>query len=434
MNYQQAIDYLIDRLPMFQRTGKAAYKEGLENTIALDTYFQSPHRKYKTIHVAGTNGKGSVCHMLASVFQQAGYNVGLHTSPHLLDFRERIRVNGELMEKQAVVEFVKKHREYFEFLNPSFFEMSVFMAFDYFAQSAIDIGIIEVGLGGRLDSTNIITPQLSIITNIGLDHTEFLGDTLEKIAAEKAGIIKDAVPVVIGEYTKETQPVFDSIAQRHHSPIVYAQDSYHADYSMLGMNGNQLINITNTDLKTGFQYETDLLGKYQQKNLVTLLTAIDVLKKNDFKISHENLFEGLKNVKKTTGLKGRWDIFGYNPLVVCDTGHNTEGLAEVMGQIKQTPFKKLHIVIGLVAEKDISSILNLFPKEAVYYFTRPSVPRGLDNQKLAQIAGGKGLQGKTYSKVSDAVNDAKANASFNDMIFIGGSTFVVADFLASEKF
>ena len=434
MNYKETIDYLIGRLPMFQRTGKAAYKEGLENTIELDNYFKSPHRKYKTIHVAGTNGKGSVCHMLASVLQRAGYKVGLHTSPHLLDFRERIRVNGMLMEEEAVIEFVEKHKEFFEYLKPSFFEMSVFMAFDYFAQSNIDIGIIEVGLGGRLDSTNIITPLLSVITNIGLDHTEFLGDTLEKIAAEKAGIIKDNIPVVIGEYTNETRPVFEAAAKIHNAPITFAQERYHTDYSMSSFNGTQIVNIINKLAQKELKVETDLLGLYQHKNLVTAISAIDILQKNSIKLSEADIARGLKEVKKSTGLRGRWDVYGYNPLIVCDTGHNTEGITEVIKQIGQTPYKKLHMVIGFVAEKDISSILDLLPADAGYYFTQPSVPRGLDYKILTEKAVKKGLTGRAFQNVGVAVKEAKANASFNDLIFIGGSTFVVADFLAKEKF
>lgn len=433
MTYQETLNYLFDKLPMFQRTGKAAYKEGLENTFDLDRYFNSPHKKYKTIHIAGTNGKGSVCHMLASVLQQAGYKVGLHTSPHILDFRERIRVNGMLMDKGAVVEFVEKHQSYFEKLKPSFFEMSVFMAFDYFAQSGIDVGIIETGLGGRLDSTNIITPVVSVITNIGFDHTEFLGDTFEKIAAEKAGIIKDMVPVVIGEHNKNTKPVFDIIAKIHNSPVFYAQEKYQAEYSMLALNGNQLIKIRNRAEQKDLQFETDLLGLYQRKNLVTVLTALDVLLQKEINFSHADILEGLKNVKKSTGLRGRWDICGYNPMVVCDTGHNTEGVAEVIKQIRLTPYKNLHVVVGFVADKDISSILELLPREAFYYFTRPSVPRGLDYLKLSELAKNKGLKGKPFSSVKEAVGEARANASVNDLIFVGGSTFIVADFLASEK-
>ncbi|MFO7657854.1 MAG: folylpolyglutamate synthase/dihydrofolate synthase family protein [Bacteroidales bacterium] len=433
MNYHDALDYLLEKLPMFQRTGKAAYKEGLENSYRLDAYFGHPHRRFKTIHVAGTNGKGSVCHMLASVLQAAGYKTGLHTSPHLLDFRERMRINGKLMGKQRVVEFVKKHRDFFESLRPSFFEMSVFMAFDYFAHAGVDVAVIEVGLGGRLDSTNIITPEVSVITNIGLDHTEFLGDTLEKIAAEKAGIIKDEIPVVIGEYNKNTMPAFNAAASDHHSKISYAPDRYKHNYSMQTLSGSQIIYLSDEKNGKTLHYETDLLGYYQHKNLITLLATLDAINEKGFKIPGNALQEGLKNVKSFTGLSGRWEVCGYNPLVVCDTGHNAEGIAEVVVQIKQTPWKKLHMVTGFVSDKDISAILDLLPREATYYFTRPSVPRGLDENILFKQATDKGFKGKVYPDVCTAVKDAKKNAASDDMIFIGGSTFVVADFLSAEK-
>lgn len=433
MNYEETINYLIAQLPMYQRTGKAAYKEGLENTWKLDAHFKSPHKKYPAIHVGGTNGKGSVCHMLASVLQHAGYKTGLHTSPHLIDFRERIRINGDLMIKQDVVDFMDKHMHFFRELQPSFFEMSVFMAFDYFAVKKVDVAVIEVGMGGRLDSTNIIHPVLSVITNIGMDHTEFLGDTPEKIAREKAGIIKDGIPVVIGEYTEQTKHVFTGIANEHHSGIIFAQERYTADYSTLAMNGNQTVHISSRNKQSRFSVETDLTGIYQRKNLVTVLAAIDELIAAGFRISLEDITEGLKNVRRSTGLRGRWDIIGHNPLIVCDTAHNAEGMAEVVNQLAQTPYKKLHMIIGFVADKDIQGILSLLPQDASYYFTRPSVPRGLDHQILALQAEISGLAGNSFASVSEALFEARANAGKNDVIFIGGSTFVVADLMLSEK-
>jgi dihydrofolate synthase/folylpolyglutamate synthase len=432
MNYQETIKYLIGQLPMYQRTGKAAYKEGLENTTKLDAYFNHPHKNYHTVHVGGTNGKGSVCHMLASVLQHAGYKVGLHTSPHLIDYRERIRVNGLLMEKNAVVDFTSKHKAFFRKLQPSFFEMSVFMAFDYFAQQKVDVGIIEVGLGGRLDSTNIIHPVLSVITNIGMDHTEFLGDTMEKIAYEKAGIIKNSTPVVIGEATDLTRPVFIKAADEHHTKIIFAQKKYETKYGMSGMNGNQIIQIRDILKKTGFSIETDLLGFYQRKNIVTFLTAIDELSAEGFNISPDQIATGLKNVKKTTGFRGRWDICGNNPLLICDTAHNAEGIAEVINQIKETPYMNLHMIIGFVADKDMDTILRMMPKNAIYYFTRPSVPRGLDHQALASLAFQHGLEGRSFPSVSKALEEARIKAHKEDLIFVGGSTFLVADLLESE--
>ncbi|MBN2213323.1 MAG: bifunctional folylpolyglutamate synthase/dihydrofolate synthase [Bacteroidales bacterium] len=432
MNYQEIIEYLISQLPMYQRTGKAAYKEGLENTLKLDAYFNSPHKKYPTIHVGGTNGKGSVCHMLASVLQTAGYEVGLHTSPHLIDFRERIRVNGEMMDKQAVVEFISYHKDFFRKVQPSFFEMSVFMAFDYFAKEKVNAGVIEVGLGGRLDSTNIIRPVLSVITNIGMDHTEFLGDTLEKIAAEKAGIIKDKTPVVIGEAIDITRPVFEKTAKIHHAKIIFAQEEYQAEYGMLSMNGHQVVQISDKKKNTGFSVQTDLLGFYQRKNLVTLFAALDELIAAGFQISSDHITNGLKNVKKITGFRGRWDICSYNPLLVCDTAHNSEGVAEVVRQIAETPYRKLHMIIGFVADKDLNTILSLMPRDAFYYFTRPSVPRGLDQKQLATAAEKHGLKGKVFSSVTGALAEAGRKAHKDDMVFVGGSTFLVADFLESE--
>lgn len=414
---------------MYQRVGKAAYKEGLENTYKLDDYFRSPHRNYATIHVAGTNGKGSVCHMLASVLQHAGYKTGLHTSPHLLDFRERFRVNGQMMNEDFVTVFVNDHKDFFDRIKPSFFEMSVFMAFEYFLREQVDIAIIEVGLGGRLDSTNIISPELSVVTNIGLDHTEFLGNSLAIIASEKGGIIKNETPVVIGEKQKETQPVFERIASQKKAPLYYAQDSYESIYSTLSANGKQLIRIINRLSSEQLSLETDLLGLYQKKNTVTCLKSLDILKDRGWQIQKNAVEKGLNTVKSSTGLMGRWQICGNNPLIVCDTAHNYEGLTEVTEQIRHTPFHKLHMVMGFVVEKDLSRIMKILPADATYYFLRPSVPRGLDSNKLLDIAAQSGLKGNAYDHISSAMEEVRKNAGIDDLVFIGGSTFLVADFL-----
>lgn len=429
MNYNETIDYLISKLPMYQRIGSAAYKEGLENTYLLDKYFQSPHNAYKTIHIAGTNGKGSVSHMLAAVLQHAGYKTGLHTSPHLTDFRERIRVNGIPISGEAVVEFVQKHKDFFEKINPSFFEMSVFMAFEHFKNEKIDIAVVEVGLGGRLDSTNIIHPVLSVITNIGFDHMEFLGDTLEKIATEKAGIIKDGVPVVVGEDQPGTRPVFEKEAEEKISPILFANEIYEPLFHTYSNYETQLIRYRNKQSNKKIIAETDLLGLYQIKNVATVLTATSELKKIFTGIDKQSLAAALKTVKLTTGLRGRWQICANHPLTICDTAHNIEGLNEVIGQIRQTPHKKLHMVLGFVRDKDIDKILNLMPNEASYYFAKPSVPRGLDSKLVYEIALSKKMFAQYFEEVSEAFEKARENAQVNDLIFVGGSNFVVADFL-----
>ncbi|MEN2415199.1 bifunctional folylpolyglutamate synthase/dihydrofolate synthase [Flavobacterium mesophilum] len=404
MNYQETTNWMFNQLPMYQMQGASAYKEDLTNIKILAAHLGNPQDHLKCIHVAGTNGKGSTSHMLASVLHEAGYKVGLYTSPHLKDFRERIRINGEEITEDFVIEFISKHKSFFEANDMSFFEMSVGLAFDYFATEKVDIAIIEVGLGGRLDATNIITPLVSVITNIGLDHTQFLGNTLEAIAGEKAGIIKPNVPVVIGEYTDETQPVFLAKAEQNNAPIYFASD---------------LIDQI---------YLSDLIGDYQFHNKKTVQQTISILNnETDFKISTEQLKEGLLNVVKNTGLQGRWQQLGENPKIICDTAHNKHGLAVVMKQLQKETFENLHIVLGVVNDKDLDSILPLFPKEAKYYFCRPDSSRGLSTEILQDTAKKYDLFGEKYDSVEKAFLDAKKNATKNDFIYAGGSTFVVAE-------
>ncbi len=429
MNYKNVIEYLYNSLPMFQRQGKAAYKANLNNSFALDKYFNYSHKKFDTIHIAGTNGKGSVSHMIASVLQASGYKVGLYTSPHLKDFRERIKVNGKMISKNEITDIVNKNINIFTKIKPSFFEITVAMAFHYFEKQNVDIAIIEVGLGGRLDSTNIISPILSIITNIGLDHTEFLGNTLEKIAFEKAGIIKQDRPVIIGEIHKSTKQVFIDIAKQKTAKIYFANDYFNIDYSMYTIDNKQSMNV----YKNGILYYDNmlcgLLGIYQQKNLISALLAFDILNKQKYKISEKNIREGISKVVINTGLYGRWQIVGNNPRVICDTGHNENGILSVLKQIKQTPYKKLHFVLGLVNDKNYNGILSLLPKHATYYFTKASIPRALDENILSKYANNFELKGMAYVNVKSAYNAALQNACNNDLVFIGGSTFIVADLL-----
>lgn len=427
MNYRETLQYLYNQLPMYQRIGKAAYKADLATTIALDEYSGHPHRRFKSVHTAGTNGKGSVSHILASVLHEAGYRTGLYTSPHLKDFRERIKIDGRAVEEGYVVEFVGRHRGIFEKISPSFFEMTAAMAFDYFAREKVDIAVVETGMGGRLDSTNIITPVLSVITNIGMDHTEFLGDTLQAIAREKAGIIKKGVPVVIGELQEETMEIFIESARRNGSEISFAPETYACDHAFLTPEGRQSFYISRDGKKAFDNLETDLLGFYQQKNIITFLQALDILRRSGLRISTENIYAGLRNVSSRTGLRGRWQILGSNPLVVCDTAHNKEGITEVLGQIRATPHRKLHMVIGFVNDKNTGQILDLFPSEAVYYFTQASIPRALDASVLKNQATIKGLKGRAYGTVQEAFDAAGKAARREDLIFIGGSTFVVAE-------
>lgn len=390
---------------MYQRLGKAAYKEDLSNTIELLEYLDNPHQRFKTIHVAGTNGKGSTSHMLASVLHEAGFKVGLYTSPHLKDFRERIKVNGRMISKNAVSTFVAQNKTFFEANELSFFEMTVGLAFSYFEKKAVDIAIIEVGLGGRLDSTNVITPEVAVITNIGLDHTQFLGDTLSKIAREKAGIIKPNVPVVIGETLPESKVVFTEIADKNKASISFAEN------------------------QDASKYETDLLGDYQELNKRTVLSALTVLKNQGWKVSEKAVVKGLKNTVQNTGILGRWQVLQDNPKVICDTAHNPDGLKLTLNQLKSETYERLHIVLGTVDEKDLSTILSLFPVDAVYYFCKPDVPRGLNMKTLEHKAATFGLFGEVYLSVKMAYRNALKNANENDVIFIGGSTFTVAEVL-----
>ena len=404
MTYQETTNWLFNQLPMYQLQGASAYKKDLTNTILLANHLNNPEKNLKCIHVAGTNGKGSTSHLLASVYQEAGYKVGLCTSPHLKDFRERIKINGNEISEEFVVDFVDKNKIFFKENDLSFFEMSVGLAFEYFVKEKTDINIIEVGMGGRLDSTNIITPLVSVITNIGLDHTQFLGTTLEAIAFEKAGIIKPKIPVVVGEYTSETKPVFVKKSYETSSEIFFASD---------------LINET---------YPSELLGDYQIANKKTVMQTVKVLQ-NQYPIKEETIKKGFLHVVKNTGLLGRWQQLNEKPKVICDTAHNSHGLKIVLNQIKNEKFNTLHIVLGVVNDKDLDSILPLFPKKAIYYFCKPNIPRGLDAKILKQKATEYQLIGNLYNSVSNAYEDAVKNASKNDFIFIGGSTFVIAEIL-----
>ncbi len=429
MDYQQTINFLFSQLPMFQREGKAAYKDNLDNTLALDAYFNHQHKKFKTIHVAGTNGKGSVSHMIASVLQESGLKTGLYTSPHLTDFRERIKVNGVMMYEASVVDFVSNHKRIIEELKPSFFELTVAMAFNYFAQEQVDVAVIEVGMGGRLDSTNIIKPVLSIITNIGLDHTQFLGNTLELIAKEKAGIIKERVPVIIGAQQAETTPVFEEIAKARNAPLCFASKRFYI--SKTGFENNlQQLTIKNKQSGTTLDLELDLLGNYQKDNLLTVMAAMQILIPM-FDIPKSTLVTGLKKVVKNTGLRGRWQVIQKTPLIICDTGHNYDGIAFIVNQLAHETYDKLHVVFGMVNDKDPSAVLNILPRDAIYYFTKASIPRAMNHEKLMETAKSFNLQGEAYSTVADAVNAAKHQLNEKDLLFIGGSTFVVADFLGS---
>lgn len=406
MNYQETTAWMFNQLPMYQQQGASAYKKDLTNTLALIKHLDNPHQNLKFIHVAGTNGKGSTSHMLASILQEAGYKVGLYTSPHLKDYRERIKINGEEISEAFVCEFINSNKDFFEANDISFFEMSVGLAFAYFAKEKVDIAVIEVGMGGRLDATNIITPLVSVITNIGLDHTQFLGNTLEAIAGEKAGIIKPNIPVVIGEYTTETQPVFLAKAKENNAEIFFASD----------------LITTN--------YPSDLIGDYQIHNKKTVLQTIAILnEQTDFNINQNNIKSGLLNVVKNTNLLGRWQQLGENPKIICDTAHNKNGLEIVLNQIQKEQFDQLHIVLGVVNDKDLNEVLPLFPKNAIYYFCKPNLPRGLDASILQQKAADFNLKGDIYNSVANAYQVAKNSASAKDFIYVGGSTFVVAEVL-----
>lgn len=408
MTYEQTVDYLYNATPVFEKTGASAYKEGLSNTLALDEHFGHPHRRFKTIHVAGTNGKGSCSHTIAAILQEAGYKVGLYTSPHLVDFRERIRVNGLMMSKEYVVNFVEEERPFFEPLHPSFFELTTAMAFKYFAEQEVDMAVIEVGLGGRLDCTNIITPILSVITNISFDHTQFLGDTLAKIAAEKAGIIKKGVPVVVGETTDETRPVFEQKAKEAGAPLHLAEEYQPASNPCF-----------------------ELKGSYQEKNKRTILCAIDCLTQLiDIADAAEATARGMANVCELTGLVGRWQTIRQKPLVICDTGHNVGGWSYLAPQIKSQPCRRLHMVFGMVDDKDIDTVMTMLPSDAHYYFTQASTHRAIPAEEVAEKAARHQLKGKAYGSVKEAYEQALNNAAEDDFIFVGGSSYVVADLLA----
>lgn len=436
MTYQETCDYLYSQMPMFERQGGSAYKEGLSNTLALDEHFGHPHQSYATIHVAGTNGKGSVSHSIAALLQECGYRVGLYTSPHLVDFRERIRVNGHPITEDYVVDFVEQERSFFEPLCPSFFEVATAMAFKYFRDMDVDIAVVEVGLGGRLDCTNVITPIVSVITNISFDHTQFLGDTLAKIAGEKAGIIKRGVPVIIGEANDETRPVFEEKAKEMDAPITFAEDNPQVLHAEMLPEG-------------GMQYKTrdfhtlkgDLGGIYQEKNMNTVLHVFHVLGQKGFlcplrgkdgisfqKCQYE-LETAMQNVASLTGLMGRWQVVEQSPKVVCDTGHNVAGWQYLSRQLAAVQCKQMHIVFGMVNDKDINGVLELLPKRAIYYFTKPNSHRALNEHSIQALAANHGLTGKSYPTVYEAYKAARESADNDDFVFIGGSSYVVGDFL-----
>lgn len=428
MTYEETIQYLFNSAPLFQHVGGAAYKEGLSTTHILDAHFNHPHNQYKTIHIAGTNGKGSCAHTIAAILQHTGLKVGLYTSPHLVDFRERIRINGEMMPQQYVIDFVEEERSFFEPLHPSFFELTTALAFKYFAEQHVDVAVIEVGLGGRLDCTNIISPILSVITNISFDHTQFLGNTLAQIASEKAGIIKHKVPVIIGECNAETRPVFEHKAHEVEAPILFAEDNKEVLSSEFSdLYGHKLRHYTTRSF--GDIYG-ELTGECQIKNANTILCALHSLSKI-FSVTHEDITYAFEHVCEMTGLRGRWQILQEHPTIICDTGHNTGGWQYLAHQLAQiaTSGNKLHIVFGMASDKDIERVMSTLPHEACYYWTKASVKRATSEQTIANIATKYDLHGKTYSNVAEAYEAAVNNASTNDYIYVGGSSFIVADLL-----
>jgi dihydrofolate synthase/folylpolyglutamate synthase len=426
MTYKETIDYLFAKLPLYSRIGAAAYKEYLDNTIRLCKELDNPHAKFKSIHVAGTNGKGSVSHMLAAILQTAGYKTGLYTSPHLKDFRERIKINGELVTEQFIIEFTGKMKPLIEEIQPSFFEITVAMAFEYFAQEKTDIAIIEVGLGGRLDSTNIIIPEISVITNIGKDHMNMLGDSIEKIAEEKAGIIKQGVPVIIGEATPTTSPIFEKKARSKAAPVYFAGRQRQA-LSWKWEKHELVIEVADKTKADHQVYRLDLQGIYQIKNLLPVLEACSLLEKNGWKINDSNIRTALQHVKKLTGLHGRWEIIHHSPDIVLDVGHNEDGIRQIMEQVEVTDHHELHIVTGMAKDKDVDSILKLFPGTAHYYFTQANIPRAMDAENLMQKAESFGLKGRYYPDVNIALEEAKLNAKKNDLIIVCGSVFLIAE-------
>jgi dihydrofolate synthase/folylpolyglutamate synthase len=426
MTYQETLDWMFNKLPMYQRIGALAYKPDLNNTIQLFNLLNNPQNDFKSIHVAGTNGKGSVSHMLASVFQEAGYKTGLYTSPHLRDFRERIRINGEMIPQENVMQFTETYKAAFEKMELSFFEMTTGMAFDYFSKEKVDIAIIEVGLGGRLDSTNLITPELSVITNIDLDHTKFLGDTRAKIAYEKAGIIKPCIPVVIGETHPETQQVFIDKAKECDSPIYFADQLFDCDKIHIESYTEQRFDIWKNSELYLESLEIPLMGNYQQKNLTTVICAIDLLRER-FNLTEDVIRDGIARVIRNTHLMGRWQILNKDPLTIADTGHNPAGISEVVRQLAEMSYSRLHFVLGMVNDKDIDSVLQMLPRNCEYYFCKADIPRGLDANILAEKAFDMGLRGQVFESVSHAYRSAVNAAHFGDVVFIGGSNFTVAE-------
>ncbi len=434
MTYQETCNYLFQQMPMFERQGATGYKEGLSNTLALDEHFGHPHQAYATIHVAGTNGKGSVSHTIAAVLQECGYRVGLYTSPHLVDFRERIRINGSPISEEYVVRFVEEERPFFEPLHPSFFEVTTAMAFKYFKDEKVDIAVVEVGLGGRLDCTNIITPIVSVITNISFDHTQFLGDTLAKIATEKAGIMKKGVPVVIGEANEETRPVFEQKAQETGAPICFAEDDKEIVSALPQTSGGMLYHTRHWGDLTG-----DLSGLYQEKNLNTVIAALQQIAREGYLTIDEGepqpfceLSEALTHVAERTGLMGRWQTVQDYPRVICDTGHNLGGWQYISKQLQQLSCRKLHIVFGMVDDKDVDGVLELLPKDAKYYFTKADSHRAINEHTLHEKATQHGLAGETFPTVNEAYMEAMRHAQRNDIVFVGGSSYVVGDFLKTR--
>lgn len=439
-NYQESIHYLFSRLPMFSSQGQTAIKPGLTNIIRFCELLDEPQTKFKSVHIGGTNGKGSTSHMLAAILQTAGYKTGLYTSPHLRDFRERIRVNGEMITEEEVITFVDQQKGNIEQIEPSFFEVTVAMAFDHFVRHGVEIAVIEVGLGGRLDSTNIILPELSVITNIGLDHVNILGDTVQQIAMEKAGIIKSGVTVVIGERQQMVEDIFNQKAAQSGSKIFFASDEWKAearkekaDTQGKIMSETELLSVTvfaksaNPQNSKFSTYELDLRGSYQLKNIPTVLSTVEQLRKKGFKITDDHMREALSQVTKLTGLMGRWQTLGTSPLIICDTGHNEDGIREVIKNIAATPFKHLHMVIGMVKDKDIDRVLQLLPKNATYYFCQPEIQRAKEAELLSLEARAAGLTGTSFGSVKKALEAAKHQAGPRDLIFVGGSTFVVAE-------
>ncbi len=424
MNYQETIHYLYEKLPLFSRIGEAAYKKDLHNTIALCEKIGNPHLKIKTIHIAGTNGKGSVSHMLAAILQQAGYKTGLYTSPHLYDFRERIKINGEVISEQAVVGFTERISSIIDQINPSFFEVTVAMAFDYFQKMEVDIAVIETGLGGRLDSTNVIHPALSIITNIGWDHMNLLGNTLEDISYEKGGIIKEKTPVVIGKFQPESWPVFESIAQQKNTTLHLASN----EITLLSHQWtDDYLEVQLKKEKQVVAYQLDLPGIYQLENVVTVCCAVDQLIKNNFTISEENVTAGLKNTRSLTGFHGRWEQIAKAPSIVLDVAHNEDGIKQVIRQLAVTNHQQLHLIIGMVKDKEIDKVLTLLPKEATFYFTQAQLPRAMPADELAVKAAPFGLMGKSFHQVNEALLEARKNARKEDLILVCGSVFIIGE-------